>query len=84
MVQPLLERGVTRLIIEFRQGRDHLDRAVLLDRLRGRNEAFLYDHMPPHSDPLLWIADAIAWSSTAGGIWQTRIATITTTEDITP
>lgn len=60
MVDPLLERAVTRLIIESREGRDHLDRAILLDRLRGRGDAFLYDHMPPDSDPLLWIADAIA------------------------
>ncbi len=35
MVEPLLERGVTRLIIESREGRDDLDRQVLIDQLRS-------------------------------------------------
>ena len=82
MVEPLLDRGVTRLIIESRQGRDELDRQVLVSRLRGRADAFLYDHMPPHGDPLLWIADALAWCSSAAGIWQERIEAITTSEDV--
>ena len=82
MFQPLLERGITRLIIESREGRDELDRQVLVGQLRGRADAFLYDHMPPHGDPLLWIADAIAWCSSAAGTWQERIEPITSTEDV--
>ena len=82
MVEPLLERGVTRLIIESREGRDELDRQVLVGQLRGRADAFLYDHMPPHGDPLLWIADAIAWCSSAAGTWQERIEPITTSEAV--
>jgi hypothetical protein len=82
MVQPLLERGVTRLIIESREGRDELDRQVLVGQLRGRSDAFLYDHMPPHGDPLLWIADALAWCSSAASTWQERIEAITTAEDV--
>ncbi len=82
MVQPLLDRSVTRLIIESREGRDDLDRQVLVDQLRGRPEAFLYDHMPPHGDPLLWIADAFAWCSSAAGIWQERIEAITTSQNV--
>ena len=58
MVDPLIDRSVARLIIESREGRDELDRQVLVGRLRGRRDAFLCDHMPPHGDPLLWIADA--------------------------
>ena len=82
MVQPLLERGVTRLIIESREGRDELDRQVLVGQLRGRSDAFLYDHMPPHGDPLLWIADALAWCSSAAGTSRERIEAITTAEDV--
>ncbi len=73
MVEPLVDRRVTRLIIESRQGRDDLDRQVLISQLRGRRGAFSYDHMPPHGDPLLWIADALAWCSSAGGAWRQRI-----------
>jgi hypothetical protein len=66
MVQPLLERRVTRLIIESREGRDDLDRRVLIDQLRHHGDAgFGYDHLPPHGDPLLWIADAVGWCSSA-------------------
>lgn len=68
MVRPLLDRGVTRLIIESREGRDGLDRQVLVGQLRRYGEnGFGYDHMPPHGDPLLWVADALAWCSSAGG-----------------
>ena len=56
---------LTRLIIESREGRDELDRQVLISELRHRPGAFGYDHMPPYDDPLLWIADA--WCSSAGG-----------------
>lgn len=73
MVPPLLERNVTRLVIESREGRDHLDRQILLTELRGRASGFEYDHMPPHGDPLLWVADAVAWCSSAGGVWRERI-----------
>jgi len=84
MVQPLLDRGVARLIIESRQGRDDLDRQVLIDQLRRHGAAgFDYAHLPPHADPLLWIADALAWCSSAGGSWRDRIATITSGQDVT-
>lgn len=66
-----LERSVTRLIIESREGRDDLDRQVLISQLRQHREmAFGYGYMPPHGDPLLWVADALAWCSSAGGTWR--------------
>jgi len=84
MVQPLLDRNVTRLIIESREGRDDLDRQVLISQLRQRRDAFGYDHMPPHGDPLLWIADAVAWCSSAGGAWRERVdAIIVAAHDVT-
>jgi hypothetical protein len=84
MVQPLLDRSVTRLIIESREGRDELDRQVLISELRHRPGAFGYDHMPPYGDPLLWIADAVVWCSSAGGAWRDRVAPIiAATQDVT-
>ncbi|MFY2860459.1 hypothetical protein ACOJVU_11880 [Mycobacterium sp. THU-M104] len=73
MVRLLLDRNVTRLVIESREGRDHLDRQVLVGELREQSAGFGYDHMPAHSDPLLWVADAVAWCSSAGGVWAERI-----------
>lgn len=84
MVAPLLERGVQRLTIESRQGRDQRDRQVLIEEFRRLNRpAFRYVHLPPHGDPLLWVADALAWSHSAGGTWRDRIAMITATQDVT-
>jgi len=84
MVRQLLDRNVGRLVIESREGRDHLDRQVLVDELRGQPEGFGYDHMPAHSDPLLWVADAVAWCSSAGGAWGERIQSLVThTERVT-
>jgi len=76
MVQPLLDRSVTRLIIESREGRDELDRQVLISELRHHTNTFDYDHMPPYGDPLLWIMAPVAWCSSAGGAWRERVAPI--------
>ena len=73
MVEPLIEHHVTRLIIQSREGRDHFDRQVLVDELRRRAGGFEYDQMPAPGDLLLWIADAVAWCSSAGGTWRERI-----------
>lgn len=84
MFAPLLERGVQRLTIESRQGRDQHDRQVLIEELHRLNaRALQYVHVPPHADPLLWVADALAWSHSAGGAWRQRIALITTAQDVT-
>lgn len=84
MVGLLVDRNVSRLIIESREGRDHLDRQVLLGELRGHPQVFEYDHMPAHSDPLLWVADAVAWCSSAGGAWRDRIeALVAHSQDVT-
>ena len=82
MVTPLLHLGVIRLLIESREGRDELDRQVLIEELRRRGAELTYEHLLQHSDPLLWIADALAWCSSAGGSWRDRIAPITTGEEI--
>lgn len=42
----------------------------MISKLRHRDATFGYDHMPPYGDPLLWIADAVAWCSSAGGAWR--------------
>jgi hypothetical protein len=82
MVQPLFDRSVTRLIIESREGRDEVDRQVLVGQLRGRRDAFLYDHMSPHGDPPPLIADVLAWCASAAGIRQERIDAITSSEHV--
>jgi hypothetical protein len=78
MVPPLREHAVTHLVIESRQGRDQADRQALLATLRAQRLDLRYEHMPPHADPLLWAANAIAWCASAGGVWRERLAPLVT------
>jgi hypothetical protein len=78
LVGPLLDVGVRRLIIESRQVRDQADRRTLARELRGRRQPFTYDHLRPVEDEGLWLADALAWTFSAGGAWRRRIEPIVT------
>lgn len=33
-----------------------------------------YHHMGGHEEPLLWVADAVAWAYGAGGEWRQRVS----------
>lgn len=73
LTPPLLQAGVTRVVIESRAGRDHQDRHVLAQALRGVDRPFVYDHLTPAGDAALWLADAVAWSISKGGPWRTTL-----------
>jgi hypothetical protein len=32
-----------------------------------------YEHVLPHEEPLLWLADAVAWCYGAGPRWRPRV-----------
>lgn len=74
MVPQLRERGVTRLLLDAREGQDHRDRAVIHTSVRSNPEPeFRYQHQTSASEPLLWIPDAVAWAWGRGGDWRTRV-----------
>ena len=64
----------SRVLVEIDQGIVDADRSVL-DPLTQR-WGFSYGHMTPHSDPGLWLPDALAWSWTRGGAWRETIAAL--------
>ena len=46
--------------------------------LNGFNKAaaphtITFDFKSRHEEPLLWVADAVAWSLGRGGVWKTRV-----------
>lgn len=56
-----------------------LDRSTIdLDRITFRSESQLapqiswpyWDHRQRHEEPLLWVADAVAWCVNRGGDWE--------------
>lgn len=75
MLPELQSSGVSRLVLESRQGQDERDRSVIYRAVGSQREsAFRYTHNPASAEPLLWIADAVAWAWGRGGRWRARAA----------
>ena len=69
-----------RLVLESRDAGDVADQRHLIDLHRGGlfPDTATYEHLRPHEEPLLWVADALAWSYGAAGDWHRRIETMVT------
>jgi hypothetical protein len=68
-----------RMVLERDDSVQQADRRILYREvenhgLRGR---LTYEHEQAHQEPLLWIADAIAWGYTKGGDWRRRVQPLT-------
>ncbi len=74
------DRGAT-LYIERRDGLDHHDRETIV-RTRRRQPTLNFEHLRPHSDPLLWVPDAFAWAVGARGEWLDRVRDVVTVRDV--
>ncbi|RII90725.1 hypothetical protein [Clavibacter californiensis] len=68
--------GHERIVLERDQSLEPSDRRVLYREIARRDlrESISYAHETAHQEPLLWIADALAWSYSRGGEWRRRIA----------
>ena len=59
----LTSAGAARLAFKSRgEALDRTDRRVLAKSLPAAS-AMTYEHLLPHEEPLLWMADALAWST---------------------
>lgn len=66
--------GVTRLVLEAREGQDKRDRATIYTALGPHpNPEFEYTHRKPASEPLLWVPDAVAWAWGRDRRWRQRV-----------
>lgn len=73
MVTDLRAQGVTRLVLDSRQGQDHKDRSTIHVLLQNDTEsAFEYGHERSAHEPVLWVPDAVAWAWGRGGEWRRR------------
>lgn len=52
-------------MIGHQQDRDRVVIASALGSIDGGDEV-IYDHVAPHTEPMLWAADALAWAVLAG------------------
>ncbi|PPK67842.1 hypothetical protein CLV40_10672 [Actinokineospora auranticolor] len=75
LVEDLLDVGAHRLVMDSREMRDADDRSTIHDVIVAHSHAgvFGYEHLDSTQEPLLWIADAIAWCHGAGGEWMRRV-----------
>ena len=65
-----------RLVVERDESTADFDRRTLFEAVRefGCAATLTYAVSPAHSDPLLWVPDAVAWCWTAGGEWRGAVA----------
>lgn len=68
------EHSHDRIVIERDESIMKTDRQVLFREVKrhGLAGALSYEFEVPQADPLLWPADAIAWSYAKGGDWKRR------------
>lgn len=60
---------ITELVIE-------LDQSSFNDDVKHLNEirpAFIWDYRERHQEPILWVADAVAWCVNRGGEWERMV-----------
>ena len=68
IVRQLQDRSVPRLTVESRQ--DDRDDERTIVRNRRPEPALTFDHRQGQSEPILWVADAVAWAFGAGNRWM--------------
>lgn len=78
LVVDLAAAGAHRLVLEQDDSLLTSDRRTLRAAVHraGVVDELVYEHLPPRSEPLLWIADAVAWCWTHGSLWQERVRPI--------
>ncbi|MFN8020856.1 MAG: hypothetical protein U0Q03_04935 [Acidimicrobiales bacterium] len=71
IVSALQERSVERLVIESRQ--DDVDDERTIRRHRQQEPRLVFEHRRGVDEPLLWIADGVAWAAGAGPRWREHL-----------
>jgi hypothetical protein len=81
IVHDAAEMGVTRVVLETDETVARFDLRTMQSATfrAGLTGTLGYGHAPASSEPLLWAADAIAWSYSKGGNWLRRISAMVIT-----
>lgn len=74
LVAHAAQNSHTKIVLERDESIEKSDRQILFReaKMHGLDGTLSYAHESPHQQPLLWVADAIAWSFTKGGDWKRR------------
>lgn len=79
VLSDLVDLDGRRLIIERREtsqdAREHLQIVTAIQAGKAPAE-LIYDHLAGHEEPMLWVADAVAWAYAAGRKWRPRVKSL--------
>lgn len=80
LVRDVAGRSAPQLVIEQDDSLLEADRADLWAAVwaAGVTRTLSYAHLPPRSEPLSWIPDAVAWCWAHEGPWRDRIRPLLT------
>ena len=75
LVVDLVAEDAERLVLELSEGDLAADRRTLFEALRGqsRGPGLRYNHLKAPAEPMLWVADAVAWAWTHDGRWRAQV-----------
>ena len=75
LIAHAVEHGHRRVVLERDDSIAQADRRFRFHEVQrhGLTGTLTYELEPPHLEPLLWVADAVAWSYSKGGEWKRRI-----------
>ena len=74
MLPELQSSDDRHLVLESRQGQDKRDCSIVYGSVGPHPKSpFSYTHCPASGEPLLWVADGVAWAWGRGGRWRTEI-----------
>lgn len=76
LLDDLVVAGARKLVLESDESLEQADLRTIARYLRlidgGRD--LQYGHCKPHTEPLLWVSDAVAWCHQRGGDWIRKAA----------
>ncbi len=79
VVERVQRSDVPRLVIESRDDDREDERHVV--RVRQPEPWLVFEHRRANAEPMLWVADAIAWAQGAGTNWRLLVESVV--EDVT-
>jgi hypothetical protein len=68
------EPAAARFVLDLAEGDRPADRRTLFEARQKCGGNFTYHHLTPPQEPLLWVADAIAWAWSHGSPWRPLVA----------
>lgn len=80
VVRDLATVNAQRLVIEQDDSLIAADQADLWSAVHsaGAASTLTYEHVPPRTEPLLWVADAVVWCWTRDRRWRDRVGAVVT------